>query len=580
MKELNGIPVSPGIVIGKVFLFLDDNFAVPEYEIAKTEINREWDRLERAIADSREELEALKSNHLKNGLKDQEELINAQLMMLSDLEFLKLVQQLIEQELKNAEFALSKATANFSSLFEATGNDYLIERILDLKDVTGRVMRNLLALPRFDLTDLNEEIILVGKNLLPSDTLAMNKKMVKGVALDMGGKTSHTAILIRSFDIPAVVGLGTLSKKIKNGEMLIVDGYAGKVILRPDEQTLHYYQNQVEIRQCRRLKLLDLVKLPSTTEDGKTISVLANIEVSEETLSVLNSGADGIGLYRSEFLLMQPGTVFNEEIQYNTYRFVLETMKDRPVIIRTLDIGGDKAIPFLQDEKEENPLLGWRSIRFCLSERDIFKRQLRALLRAGVHGSLKIMFPMISGVVELDEALALLEEAKSELEKEGIAYRKKIPVGIMIEVPSAALISDILAKKVDFFSIGTNDLIQYTIAVDRGNERVSYLYQAFQPAVLRLIKMTIDNASANNIPVSMCGEMAGDLLAIVPLLGLGLDSLSMSCSRIPEVKQMIRSISIQEAQKLAKMVMDMENYKQVEEYIREWMNERFDFFTS
>lgn len=580
MKELNGIPVSPGIVIGKVFLFLDDNFAVPEYEIAKTEIKREWDRLERAIEDSRKELEALKSNRLKKDLKDQEELINAQLMMLSDLEFLKLVQQLIEQELKNAEFALSKATANFSSLFEATGNDYLIERILDLKDVSGRVMRNLLALPRFDLTDLKEEIILVGRNLLPSDTLSMNKKMVKGVALDMGGKTSHTAILIRSFDIPAVVGLGTLSKKIKNGEMLIVDGYAGKVILRPDEQTLHFYQNQVEIRQYRRLKLLDLVKLPSTTEDGKTISVLANIEVSEETLTVLNSGADGIGLYRSEFLLMQPGTVFNEEAQYNTYRFVLETMKDRPVIIRTLDIGGDKAIPFLQDEKEENPLLGWRSIRFCLSERDIFKRQLRALLRAGVHGSLKIMFPMISGVVELDEALALLEEAKSELEKEGIPYRKKIPVGIMIEVPSAALISDILAKKVDFFSIGTNDLIQYTIAVDRGNERVSYLYQAFQPAVLRLIKMTIDNASANNIPVSMCGEMAGDLLAIVPLLGLGLDSLSMSCSRIPEVKQMIRSISIQEAQKLAKVVMDMENYKQVEEYIREWMNERFDFFSS
>lgn len=580
MKELNGIPVSPGVIIGKVFLFLDDNFTVPEYEITKGELKRECRRLKKAIDQSRAELEELKSSESKKNLKDQNELIDAQLMMLSDQEFLKMVKELLEKELINAEFALSKATATFASLLEATGNDYVIERILDLKDVMGRVMRNLLSLPRFDLTSLEEEVVLVGKNLLPSDTLSMNKQMVKGVALDMGGKTSHTAILVRSFGIPGVLGLGKISKKVKNGETIIVDGYSGKVILRPDEQTLASYQKQVEIRESKRLKLLDQVKLPSTTADGKSISVLANIEVSEEALSVSDSGADGIGLYRSEFLFMQPGTIFNEELQYESYRFVLETMKERPVIIRTLDIGGDKAIPFLQDEKEENPLLGWRSIRFCLSERDIFKRQLRALLRAGVYGSLKIMFPMISGVVELDAALLLLEEAKSELDREGLAYRKDIPIGIMIEVPSAALTSDILAKKVDFFSIGTNDLIQYTIAVDRGNERVSYLYQAFQPAVLRLIKMTIENAVANNISVSMCGEMAGDLLAIVPLLGFGLNSFSMSCSRIPEVKQLIRSVSIDEAKVLGEDILKMENYKQIEDYIRKWMNERFEFFSS
>lgn len=580
MKEIKGISASPGIVIGKVFLFLDDNFNMPQYSIDEKDVETEVKRLDDAYANARIELDELKKNSINTGVGyDESRLVDSHMMMLNDPEFLKQVYTSLRSEKMNAEFVLFKTSRSVIEILEKSGDDYLRERTVDIHDVSRRVINNLMSRSRISLADLTEEVVIVGKNLMPSDTLAMNKRMVKGIAMDVGGKTSHTAILARSFEIPAVLGLSKVSQFVKNSDSIIVDGNRGRVIINPDSETLARYRTLMHQWQQREVKLLSLNELSAETRDGKLVSLKANIEVPEEVDSVLSHGADGIGLYRSEFLFMQPGIAEDEDRQYNAYKEVLEAMKRSPVTIRTLDLGGDKKIPFIRDIKEENPILGWRSIRFCLSAVDLFKKQLRALLRSSMHGSLRIMFPMISGVGELDQAFALLEESREELRKAGVAFREDIPIGIMIEVPSAAMTSDILAKKVDFFSIGTNDLIQYTIAVDRGNERVAYLYEAFHPGVLRLIKMIVENAHLNNIPVSMCGEMAGDPLAAVVLLGLGLDSYSMSSFSIPEVKQIIRAVSISDAEALVGAVMEFDTHKEINDYVRKWMNERFEFLT-
>ena len=415
-------------------------------------------------------------------------------------------------------------------------------------------------------------------DLLPSDALAMNSRMVKGIAMDAGGKTSHTAILARAFEIPAVLGLSSITRVARTGDKIIVDGNRGKVVVDPDEETLKRYGAIQKEWQKREVQLATLNTLPAETRDGKLIYLQANIEVPEETDSLLAHGADGIGLYRSEFLFMQPGGVSTEEQQYKSYASVVDALGGRPVTIRTLDVGGDKAIPGFEQHNEKNPILGWRAVRFCLARTGLFKSQLRALLRASAHseGSLRIMFPMISGVEELEKVLTVLEEAKDECRAKGQPFDEDISVGIMIEVPSAALTTDILARKVDFFSIGTNDLIQYTIAVDRGNERIAYLYEPFHPGVLRLIKMVVDNAHAAGIPVSMCGEMAGDPMATVILLGLGLDMYSMSSFSIPEVKQIIRSISMIEAEELVGEIMEMKSYDEIDQYVHGWMNARYN----
>ena len=579
MKELIGIPASPGIVIGKVLLFLDDNFVLPEYKISENQIDSELERLSKAIEKSRKELEKLRRHESKGMEMNSNQLIDVHLMMLQDPEFINQIRKSLQNDLVNIESVLSSCTALNISMLEQTGNAYLKERASDINDVSMRIMRNLLSINRSFIDDLEQEVILVGKNILPSDTIAMNKRMVKGLAMDMGGRASHAAILARSFEIPAVFGIGSITKEVNNGDTIIIDGYLGKVIACPDEQTIAVYKNLIEQRMNHDIHLLSLAELPSETKDGKYLCLNGNIEVVEEVDSVLSHGADGIGLYRSEFLLMQPGMIENEEEQFKTYKALIEALGGKPVTIRTLDIGGDKAIPFLQDYHEENPILGWRSIRFCLSKTHIFKRQLRALLRASYYGALRIMFPMISGIQELEKALSIVDEVKEELRQSQIPFNDEIEIGIMIEVPSAAMTSDILAKRVDFFSIGTNDLVQFTLAVDRGNERVAYLYQNFHPGVLRLIKQTIDNAHCNNIPVSLCGEMGGDPLATVVLLGLGLDSYSMSSMMIPQIKQIIRSTSVYEAEQLVGTIMKYETPEKIEEYVRKWMNERFDFFS-
>jgi phosphotransferase system enzyme I (PtsI) len=509
--------------------------------------------------------------------KEESKLLDSHILMLKDPEFTKKIEENVRSQLLNAEWVLYSTIRQLVNTLEASTDSYLRERTIDIHDVAQRVYNHLLYRDKISLSDLSHEVILVTHNLLPSDALAMNKKFVKGIAMDAGGKTSHTAILARSFEIPAVLGLSNISEYAESGDRLIIDGNSGSVILKPDRKTLQIYEKKIRDWQRREVELLTLNELPAETRDGKKIYLCANIEVPEETESALAHGSEGIGLYRSEFLFLQPGGFSSEDTQYAAYSRVLEAMSDKGnVTIRTLDVGGDKVIPGVAGLDEKNPILGWRAVRFCLSRKDLFRTQLRAMLRASVHGKLQIMFPMISGIEELEQVLEVLEECREQLRNEGIPFAEDIPVGIMIEVPSAALTADILARKVDFFSIGTNDLIQYTIAVDRGNEKIAYLYEPFHPGVLRLLKRVIEDAHEAGIPVAMCGEMAGDPYMAVILLGLGLDIYSMSSFGIPEVKKIIRSVSMSEAEELVGTIMEMKSYREIDNYVRSWMNERFD----
>jgi phosphotransferase system enzyme I (PtsI) len=576
MMELKGIPASPGIVTGKAFLYIDDNPPIPKYDISPAIIPLELERFEEAQRKAIRELELLKE---RTGSEMSEEtlgVLDSHLMLLQDPEVRERIEKELYAQKKNIEWVIHMTIQSFLEKLNHTSDPYLRERTADINDVTRRVLNHLLHRERISLSDIEEQVILVGKDLLPSEAIAMNKRMILGIALDEGGKTSHTAILARAFEIPAVLGLREITKHVQTGDEILIDGNKGIVILKPDEATKKSYLKTLEARTRKEVELLSLNELPAETKDGKLIHLLGNIEVPEEVEALKGHGAEGVGLYRSEFLFLNPGRLPSEQMQYEAYRRVLEAMEGKTVTIRTLDLGGDKIIPDLVDVSEKNPLLGWRAIRFCLSRVSIFRTQLRALFRASVHGKLQIMFPMISGIEELNQTLEIVDQVKQELRSEGIPFRDQVAVGCMIEIPSAALTSDVLARKVEFFSIGTNDLIQYTIAVDRGNQRTAYLYEPFHPAVLRLIRMTVENAHAVGIPVAMCGEMAGDPLATVILLGLGLDELSMNAFSIPAVKKIIRSVSMAEAEELVGTVMEMRSGKEIDTYVRQLMEKRFD----
>ena len=495
--------------------------------------------------------------------------------MLSDVELRDQIRaRLVELE-QNIEWILWDLTRELSQKLAAAGDPYLRERSIDIHDISRRVLNHLLLIKKVSLADLDQDVILVTHNLLPSDALVMNKEHVKGIVMDIGGKTSHTAILARAFEIPAVLGLTDATMEIREGSLVVVDGGAGKVIVEPNGAVLDRYRRLTETLRKASSALLAEKDLPAMTMDGKRLTLKANIEIPEEADHALAYGAEGIGLYRSEFLFLTPGRTADEEEQYDSYRRVVVSMAGWPVTIRTLDVGGDKLIPDIQGAEEKNPLLGWRAIRFCLARRELFGTQLRALLRASVDGDLRIMFPMISGLEELEDALSALEDAKVECRERGQAFREDLKVGIMIEVPSAAMTADILARRSDFFSIGTNDLVQYSIATDRGNERVAYLAQPFHPAVLRFVKATIDAAHAKGISAAMCGELAGDPNASAVLLGLGLDEFSMSAVSIPLVKRVIRGVNSAECEALARDALAQNSYRDVETLVRTWMAERF-----
>lgn len=580
MKEYKGISVSPGIAIGKAYLYLEDRPPIPSYEIRPDDVASEMDRFHAARQKATEEIQTLKKRSSLEGDEQDHRFLDAHLLMLSDPEFIGQVETQLGEDLKNVEWIMHRVIETLVRQLEQSSDPYLRERAVDIYDVANRVLNHLLRREHVSLADLSEEVILVTHNLLPSDTMVMNKEMVKAVVMDAGSRTSHTAIVARSFGIVAVLGLSDITRNVRMGTEVIVDGNTGVVIVDPDRETKERYQSSSRQWQQREVSLLTLNKLPAETRDGRLIELNANIEVPEETDAVTAHGADGVGLFRSEFLFLQPDGPPTEEAQYRAYTRVIEALEGKPVTIRTLDLGGDKITPEMGYREEKNPILGWRAIRFCLSRKDIFRVQLRAILRASAHGNLRVMFPMVSGVEELLKVLAFFEETKEECRKEGIAFDEKLEVGSMIEIPSAAMTSDILAKHVQFFSIGTNDLIQYTVAVDRGNEKIAYLYEPFHPGVLRLIKTTIDSAHAAGIPAAMCGEMAGDPLATVVLLGLGLDSFSMSAFSIPQVKQIIRSVSMSEAEELVGAVMELKSYTDIDRLVTGWMHERFEFLNN
>lgn len=578
MRILKGIPASSGIATGKVFLYEHETLEVPHEQYTDDgRAAKEVVRFSEAMAMVRGDLKRLGQTSLDG---EQKDILQTHLMMLEDPEFDSGVRSYITTNKVNAEWAVEVVATQFVKTLEAAGDPALRERSVDLKDVSLRIMSMLMGVKRVSLATLSEDVVLVSDSLLPTEVLSMDRMHILGIALNGSGRTSHVAILARSFNIPTVVGLGAITKKVKAGDEIIVDGNHGEVVVRPEWSTAQNLRDRYDRWIAHEEALREVATLPSETTDGHRVVLKANVEMVDELDAVLRSGGEGIGLYRSEFLFMRPGGLASEEEQFAAYRKVVERMQGKgPVTIRTIDVGGDKVVPGLGID-EENPILGWRAVRFCLSRKDIFRVQLRALLRASAYGELRIMFPMISGIEELEGVLLILEQVKDECRKAYVPFDENVQVGTMIEVPSAALCADILAKRVDFFSIGTNDLIQYTIAVDRGNEKIAYLYQPYHPGVLRFIRMIIEKGHAAGIPVGMCGEMAGDAMSAVLLTGLGLDEFSMSPQSLLEVRKIIRGVSFSEAQALAEHVMKMDSYLKINTYVREWMHERFDYFTS
>ncbi len=568
MKELKGIGVSPGVAIGKALILHPEEVAVKKKPIKESEIPIQIAKFEDALTKTRAELISLSKQIAKDIGRDQSDIFNAHLLILEDRTLIEEVIATLRKEMANVEYVFSKVIQKYIGVFSNINDEYLKERTADIKDVGKRVLENLVGKPKEILENITENVILVSHDFSPSETAKMRKDKVIAFATDVGGPTSHTAIMARALEIPAVVALKTISRNVFNGDTLIIDGSRGKVIINPDEEVLKKYQTEEE-KFFATVHALDSLKdAEAVTLDNVKIKLSANIESPGEVNSVLSHGAEGIGLYRTEYLYMNRPDFPGEDEQFAAYRQVAEAMGNKPVIIRTLDLGGDKFVSSIDMPRELNPFLGWRAIRFCLARTDIFKTQLRAILRASKYGNLMIMYPMIATVDELKQANALLEETKAELKKEGVVFDEEIDVGAMIETPSAAIISDMLAKDVKFFSIGTNDLIQYSLAVDRVNEKIAYLYDPADPAILRLIKMSIDNAHANGVWVGMCGEMASDPFFAVLLIGLGIDELSTSPFMVPAIKKAIISVKAEEAKAIAAETLKLTSGNEVKEYIQ------------
>ena len=576
MKKLTGNSVSTGIAIGSAFLHMQRDLPdIPRSKVSESRIESEFMRYINAAKEAADEIRNLieKAKHEKN--KEQEDILFAHLMMLEDDDFHDQIRASLTETSENIEWVFFDVSRDLMQKMHSSADQLLRERAADIKDISVRIMNKLLPDSEPALAALDHDVIVVADDILPSEMLTMNRTHVKGIAMDTGGATSHTAILARSFNIPAVMGLSIATNEIHSGDTLVLDALAGEVHINPGAKELERWELIKTGHIKKTSELLKNRDLPAETKDGHRVLLKANIELPEEAGEVSQYGAEGIGLYRSEFLFLNPHEDDGEENQYQSYSRVIKAMNGLPVTIRTIDLGGDKILPDSSGASEKNPLLGWRAIRFSLARPDFFKAQLRAILRAGVHGNVKIMFPMISGIEELGEALNLLEEAKSECRNNKQPIADDIETGIMIEVPSAAMTAGILAEKAGFFSIGTNDLVQYTLAVDRGNEKVSYLAQPLHPAVLRLIKNTIDAAHGKGIRTAMCGEMAGDPNMTALLLGLGLDEFSMTASAIPQVKQIIMETNISLCRELAAEILKGTSSSANKDTLMAWMAAHF-----
>ncbi|MBF0208545.1 MAG: phosphoenolpyruvate--protein phosphotransferase [Oligoflexia bacterium] len=582
---LEGIVASPGVALARALVIAPREFVIERKTITAEKVEWEQQRFLQAVEKSKRALEEI-SEHTRLKIGEKEAAIfEAHLLLLSDPELINKTKEEISGSLVNAEYAFDHVSAGFVALFDAMEDEYMRERALDIRDITKRVLGNLLGEQPLDLSLLREETVIVAHDLTPSEFATIDKERLVGIITEIGGKTSHTAIMANSLEIAAVVGINNATDRIKSGDFLVLNALGdilgdasanrqkgkkqgevqGEVHINPDQDKINYFK-KLKKQYSSQLKQLDCLKgLSSQTIDGHKVHIVANIASLDEVKSVLNYDGEGVGLFRTEFLYMGRSNWPSEEEMFNLYRTVLQAMNvktaesigQRTVIIRTLDIGGDKELPYLKIDKELNPFLGLRAVRLCLQRPEIFKPQLRALLRASVYGQLKIMFPMISSLKEFLDVRQIYDSVKGDLEREGLPYDKKVPLGIMIEIPSAALISDVLAKHVDFFSIGTNDLIQYTCAVDRLNQNIHDLYDPYHPAVLRLIQMVIRNGHQEGIEVGMCGSLAGKPELIPLLLGLGLDEFSMSPSQMLRARQIIRSINYSDSVKIAERVMEM-----------------------
>ena len=560
-KLIKGIAASDGVAIAKAYLLVEPDLSFTNEKI--TDTDAEIKKFRNALEASKIELTKIRNNAEKSLGADKAAIFDAHLLVLDDPELIQPIEDKIANEKVNAPEALNEVTTQFITIFESMDNEYMRERAADIRDVSKRVLAHLLGVELPNPSMIDESVVIIGNDLTPSDTAQLNKEFVQGFVTNIGGRTSHSAIMSRSLEIAAVVGTKSITHEVKQGDMVIVDGITGDVIIDPTEDELIAYQNKRERFFEDKKELQKLRDAETVTVDGEHAELAANIGTPDDLYGVMENGAEGIGLYRTEFLYMGRDQMPTEDEQFEAYKKVLETMKDKRVVVRTLDIGGDKELPYLNLPKEMNPFLGYRAIRLCLDQQDIFRTQLRALLRASAYGKLNIMFPMVATIKEFRDAKAILLEEKDKLTSEGQEVADDIEVGIMVEIPSTAALADIFAKEVDFFSIGTNDLIQYTMAADRMSERVSYLYQPYNPAILRLVKQVIEASHKEGKWTGMCGEMAGDQTAVPLLLGLGLDEFSMSATSILKARRQINGLSKNEMAELANRAVECSTQEEV-----------------
>ncbi len=568
MSELlKGIAASDGVAISKAYLLVEPDLSFSSENIS--DVDGEVEKFKAAVNQSKVELTQIRNNAEKQLGADKAAIFDAHLLVLEDPELLNPIEENIRNNKVNAPTALNEVSTNFITIFENMDNEYMKERAADIRDVSKRVLAHILGVELPNPSMINESVIIVGEDLTPSDTAQLNKEFVKGFATNIGGRTSHSAIMSRSLEIPAVVGTKDITDRVNHGDSLIIDGLSGDVIINPTDDEVQAYEQKQKNFLAEKEELAKLVNDESVSKDGVHVELAANIGTPNDLEGVKNNGAEGIGLYRTEFLYMGRDNMPSEEEQFEAYSKVLKEMDGKRVVVRTLDIGGDKELSYLNLPKEMNPFLGYRAIRLCLDQTDIFKTQLRALLRASEFGKLNIMFPMIATIKEFRDAKAILLEEKEKLVSEGVNVADDIEIGIMVEIPSTAALADIFAKEVDFFSIGTNDLIQYTMAADRMSERVSYLYQPYNPAILRLVKQVIEASHKEGKWTGMCGEMAGDNTAIPLLLGLGLDEFSMSATSILKARKQIKQLDQKEMQELANKAINCATEEEVVELVNQ-----------
>ncbi|HCG2357379.1 TPA: phosphoenolpyruvate--protein phosphotransferase [Staphylococcus aureus] len=569
-KLIKGIAASDGVAIAKAYLLVEPDLTFDKNEKV-TDVEGEVAKFNSAIEASKVELTKIRNNAEVQLGADKAAIFDAHLLVLDDPELIQPIQDKIKNENANAATALTDVTTQFVTIFESMDNEYMKERAADIRDVSKRVLSHILGVELPNPSMIDESVVIVGNDLTPSDTAQLNKEFVQGFATNIGGRTSHSAIMSRSLEIPAIVGTKSITQEVKQGDMIIVDGLNGDVIVNPTEDELIAYQDKRERYFADKKELQKLRDADTVTVDGVHTELAANIGTPNDLPGVIENGAQGIGLYRTEFLYMGRDQMPTEEEQFEAYKEVLEAMDGKRVVVRTLDIGGDKELSYLNLPEEMNPFLGYRAIRLCLAQQDIFRPQLRALLRASVYGKLNIMFPMVATINEFREAKAILLEEKENLKNEGHDISDDIELGIMVEIPATAALADVFAKEVDFFSIGTNDLIQYTLAADRMSERVSYLYQPYNPSILRLVKQVIEASHKEGKWTGMCGEMAGDETAIPLLLGLGLDEFSMSATSILKARRQINGLSKNEMTELANRAVDCATQEEVIELVNNYV---------